>query len=61
LIKGHGLKVMDKNMFSKGGSSDPMCLLQLDETEKKKSSIQVSERSERALMKTRNKYEPLLN
>jgi len=55
------LKVMDKNMFSKGGSSDPMCLLQLDETEKKKSSIQVSERSERALMKTRNKYEPLLN
>jgi len=39
LIKAHGLRIMDKNMFSKGGSSDPMLTMQLDDGEKKKSSI----------------------
>ena len=38
LIKAYGLRVMDKNMFSKGGSSDPLCTMQLDDGEKQKST-----------------------
>ncbi|GMI11378.1 hypothetical protein TrVE_jg4950 [Triparma verrucosa] len=38
VIRARGLPVMDKNMFSSGGSSDPMVTLSYDE-EKKKSKI----------------------
>jgi Ca2+-dependent lipid-binding protein len=38
LIKGWGLKVMDKNMFSKGGSSDPMVTFFMGD-EKQKSKV----------------------
>jgi len=35
LIRAHGLKVMDKNMFSKGGSSDPLVTVQLGDAKQK--------------------------
>lgn len=43
LIRAHGIKVMDKNMFSKGGSSDPLVTFTLKEAGKiseKKSTVQ---------------------
>lgn len=41
LLKGWGMKVMDKNMFSKGGSSDPMCTFFLGEEKRKVRSLRV--------------------
>ena len=38
LIKAYGLKVMDKNMFSKGGSSDPIVTMSAGD-EKQKSTV----------------------
>ena len=41
LVRAYGLKVMDKNMFSKGGSSDPLVTFELKETggKAKKSTV----------------------
>ena len=42
LIRAYGVKVMDKNMFSKGGSSDPVVTFSLKEAGKiseKKSTV----------------------
>ncbi|GMH86935.1 hypothetical protein TL16_g10698 [Triparma laevis f. inornata] len=39
LIRARGLQVMDKNMFSSGGSSDPVVTLSFDEEKKKSKTV----------------------